>query len=163
MPASIPLANRQVAALLLSATLLVACGSGNSDDDGLADFATRYAEAWSGRDPAALAAFYAEDGILVINNGAPSVGRGAVEATAAAFMAAFPDMVVELVELERRDDTVIFHWRWTGTNTGPGGNGNAVDITGYEEWTLGGGMILESDGHYDEAEYQQQMSVTREH
>lgn len=149
-------------AMLFATALLSGCNSGK---DGMADFATRYAEAWSGQDPAALAAFYAEDGILVVNDGAPSVGRAAIEATAGAFMTAFPDMVVELVELERRDDdSVVFHWHWTGTNTGPGGTGNPVDITGYEEWTLNSdGEIRESLGHYDDAEYQRQMSVTREH
>lgn len=155
------LVQRRYLVMLLAMALLSGC---DSREDGMAGFATRYAEAWSGQDPAALAAFYAEDGILVVNDGAPSVGRAAIAATAGSFMTAFPDMVVELVELEERDGMVVFHWHWTGTNTGPGGTGNAVDLTGYEEWTLGAdGLILESLGHYDDAEYRRQMSVTREH
>jgi len=146
--------------------LLVACGPVERsalDDRELDDLATRYAAAWSGQDAAALASFYAEDGVLVVNGGAPSIGRAAVEATAASFMSAFPDMRVKLVELERSGEKVIFHWRWTGTNSGPGGTGNAVDITGREEWTLDAdGSITESLGHYDEAEYQRQMNVTRD-
>ena len=44
------------------------------------------------------------------------------------------------------------------TNTGPGGTGKSVRIHGYEEWTFGAdGLIAESKGHYDEAEYQRQL------
>jgi hypothetical protein len=74
-------------------------------------------------------------------------------------MSAFPDMVVSLVEVERQGERVIFRWHWTGTNIGPGGTGNAVDLTGYELWTLdAGGRIKESLGHLDEAEYQRQLN-----
>jgi steroid delta-isomerase-like uncharacterized protein len=124
----------------------------------LTDFATRYAAAWSSRDPAQLASFYTEDGALTVNAGTPSVGRAAITATAAAFMTAFPDMVVKLDEVSQDGDRAIFRWIWTGTNTGPGGTGKAVRIKGYEEWTIGAdGLIKESLGHYDEAEYQRQL------
>ena len=53
----------------------------------------------------------------------------------------------------------MFRWTWTGTNTGPGGTGAAVAIQGYERWTFGaGGLIAESNGTYDEAEYERQVS-----
>jgi hypothetical protein len=43
-------------------------------------------------------------------------------------------------------------------NTGPGGTGNAVCISGFEEWTFGpDGLIAASRGHFDEAEYQHQL------
>ncbi|MEJ2533883.1 MAG: nuclear transport factor 2 family protein, partial [Gammaproteobacteria bacterium] len=126
---------------------------------GLEDLATRYAAAWSGQDPARLAAFYAEDGLLVVNQGEPAVGRAAIAAKARGFMQAFPDMTVRLRRVEQRDGVVEFHWRWTGTNTGPGGTGRAVDLVGYEEWTLDGdGLIVQSLGHYDAAEYERQVN-----
>jgi uncharacterized protein (TIGR02246 family) len=132
----------------------------NPDLEELNQFAARYAEAWSGGDPAAFAQLYAEDGSLTINDGQPSVGRGAVEQTARSFMTNFPDMVVELVELRIEAGRVAFHWHWTGTNTGPGGTGNSVDLFGYEEWALGDdGLILESLGHLDDAEYQRQLHL----
>lgn len=54
----------------------------------------------------------------------------------------------------RHDSTVRFHWTWTGTNTGPSGTGKAVHISGFEEWTLTPtGLIAQSLGHYDDAEY----------
>ena len=121
----------------------------------LTEFATRYAAAWSSQNPAALASFYAEHGSLQVNDGQPAVGRAAIAATARDFMAAFPDMVVRLVELRQRGDHVEFHWHWTGTNTGPGGTGRTVDLRGFERWTLDDrGLILESLGHMDDAEYQ---------
>ena len=59
----------------------------------LADFATRYALAWSGQNPEDLALCYAEDGSLTVNAGTPSVGRVAIAAKAKEFMIAFPDMM----------------------------------------------------------------------
>jgi steroid delta-isomerase-like uncharacterized protein len=124
----------------------------------LTHFATRYAAAWSSKDPASLAAFYAEEGLLTVNAGAPSVGRAAITATAQGFMMAFPDMVVKLDEVRGDGSHAIFRWIWTGTNTGPGGTGKSVRIKGYEEWTFAAdGLIAESRGHYDEAEYQRQL------
>ena len=126
----------------------------------LEDYATRYAAAWSGGDPAALASFYAEDGMLKVNDGEASVGREAIAETARSYMTAFPDMRVRLVELRETGDAVEFHWRWTGTHTGPGGTGSAVDLRGYEAWTLDeDGLILVSLGHFDEAEYQRQLDA----
>jgi uncharacterized protein (TIGR02246 family) len=150
--------------IALALVLLAACQSEEAPTDmsELTAFATRYAEAWSSQDPEAFARFYAENGSLTINDGEPSAGREAVEQTAREFMTAFPDMRVRLVELRREGDRVNFYWHWTGTNTGPGGTGNRVDLTGHEEWTIGDdGLILESRGHLDEAEYQRQLNAGR--
>ncbi len=127
----------------------------------LNELATRYAAAWSSQDPGAFAAFYSENGTLRINDGEPSVGRKQIAETAGSFMAGFPDMLIRLVELRQTDDYVEFHWHWTGTNTGPGGTGNAVDLNGFEQWTLDDeGLIVESLGHMDEAEYERQLHAT---
>ena len=124
----------------------------------LEDLATRYAAAWSGGDPDALAAFYAEGGSLKVNDGEPSVGREAISATAASFMEAFPDMVVVMESVSGEGARATFHWHWTGSNTGPGGTGRSVDLRGYEEWTLSPeGLIEQSLGHYDAAEYERQL------
>ena len=124
----------------------------------LKEFGTRYSAAWSSQNPAVLASFYAEDGTLTINGGAPSVGRAAISATARGFMDAFPDMVVTMDEVSLKGASAIFRWTWIGTNTGPGGTGKAVRIQGYEEWVLSpDDLIAECQGHYDEAEYQRQL------
>jgi steroid delta-isomerase-like uncharacterized protein len=128
------------------------------EDTHLREFGERYAAAWSSQSAASLAALYAEGGSLKVNEGAPAVGRAAITATAQAFMSAFPDMVVRMDEIHREGDHVVFRWTWTGTNTGPGGTGRAVRISGYEQWTLGAdGLIVESKGYFDEAEYQRQV------
>jgi murein DD-endopeptidase MepM/ murein hydrolase activator NlpD len=124
----------------------------------LKDFATHYAAAWSSQSPDRLASFYADSGKLIVN-GAPSVGRAAIRATAEGFMAAFPDMLVRMDSVIDRGDQAVFHWTWTGTNTGPDGTGRAVRISGYEEWTMADGLILESNGHYDDADYQRQVNA----
>lgn len=124
----------------------------------LTDFATRYAAAWSSQRPDSLASFYAENGSLTVNAGAPSVGRAAITATAQGYMTAFPDMVVRMDSVIQENRHARFYWTWTGTNTGPGGTGKAVRISGYEEWTMGpDGLIAESKGHFDEAAYQRQL------
>lgn len=124
----------------------------------LTDLATRYSAAWSSQDPARLASFYADNGSLTVNAGTPSVGRAAIAATARSFMTAFPDMVVALDQVGQEGAHAIFRWTWTGTNTGPGGTGQSVRIKGYEQWTIGADhLIVESQGHYDEAEYQRQL------
>jgi hypothetical protein len=121
-------------------------------------FATHYTAAWCSQDPASVAAFYADNGSLKINDGAPSVGRAALTAAARAFMRDFPDMVVEMDALERAGDGYIYRWTLTGTNTGPGGKGNKVRISGYEEWTIGAdGRIASSLGHFDAADYERQL------
>ena len=128
------------------------------NEEALTDFATRYTAAWCSHDPHRVAAFFAENGSLKINDGAPSVGRTAIAAAAEGFMTAFPDMVVTMDDLVIGDEGATYHWTLTGTNTGPGGTGNAVRISGYEQWRLdAAGLIAESRGQFDGAEYQRQL------
>ena len=156
---------KQVSVIVLGSVgfaslVLSACQSEDEQSDmtELTEFATRYATAWSSQDPVTFASFYAANGSLRVNDGEPSVGREAVTETARGFMTAFPDMTVRLIELRETHGTVEFHWHWTGTNAGPGGTGNTVDLRGYEQWTLDeDGLILESLGHYDDSEYQRQL------
>jgi steroid delta-isomerase-like uncharacterized protein len=126
----------------------------------LLEFGKQYTEAWCSQNPASVAAFYAENGALKINDGAPSVGRAAITAAAQGFMTAFPDMVVTMDSVSAEGSRALYRWTLTGTNTGPGGTGKAVRISGYEEWTFGAdGLIAESKGHFDEAEYSRQLEV----
>ena len=124
----------------------------------LEKFAQRYAKAWCSQDPKKVAAFFAENGSISINNGPRAVGRAAIAREAHAFMTTFPDMIVTFDKLETRQDGVAFHWTLTGTNTGPGGTGKRVRISGYELWNLDNdGLIAESKGHFDAAEYERQL------
>jgi steroid delta-isomerase-like uncharacterized protein len=156
-----PCSAKLVSTTILAGVLLAACTSkGSMNDVQLTDFATRYATAWSSQNPDSLAAFYADDGSLTVNNGTPSIGRAAIRATVQGFMSAFPDMRVRMDSVVRADSTVRFHWTWTGTNTGPGGTGKSVRISGYEEWAMTpAGLIAQSLGYYDEQEYRRQMTA----
>jgi hypothetical protein len=94
--------------------------------DDLSNFAKRYAKAWCSQNPESVAAFFAGNGSISINNGPPAVGRAAIAREAQAFMTTFPDMVVTMEKLVRDEEGAKFHWTLTGTNTGPGGAGKRV-------------------------------------
>jgi len=124
----------------------------------LKKFAKRYAEAWCSQDPDKVAAFFAERGSISINDGPPAVGRAAIANEAQAFMTRFPDVVVTMDKVVRDEQGTKFHWTLTGTNTGPGGTGNKVRISGYELWKVDNdGLIGDSLGHFDTAEYERQL------
>ena len=124
------------------------------------DFAARYTASWSSQDASSVASFYGASGSLKVNEGDPAVGREAITAVAQGFMTAFPDMVVQMDSLRVEAGTAEYHWTFVGTNTGPGGTGNAVRFSGFEEWTIGAdGLIEASKGHYDEEEYNRQLEV----
>jgi SnoaL-like polyketide cyclase len=126
--------------------------------DQLREFARRYTEAWCSQDPARVAAHYAPGASLTINDGAPSVGRAEITEAARSFMVAFPDLQVLMDDLRLEGDAAEYHWTLVGTNTGPGGTGNSVRISGFEEWTIGDdGLIAGSLGHFDQAEYDRQL------
>jgi uncharacterized protein (TIGR02246 family) len=129
--------------------------------DKLTEFAKRYAQAWCSQNPEQVATFFVENGSLSVNNGPPSIGRAAIAKEAQSFMTTFPDMIVTFDKLEPRGDATAFHWTLTGTNTGPGGTGNRVPINGYELWRIDkSGLIAESKGHFDAADYERQRKGT---
>ena len=126
--------------------------------DGLRDFAERYTAAWCSRDPKRVAAFFAPDGSLKVNDAPPAMGRPAITAVAQGFMTAFPDLRVVMHDLVEEDSYTIYPWTLTGTNTGPGGTARPVRISGFEKWILSpAGLIAESVGQYDAADYQRQV------
>jgi nuclear transport factor 2 (NTF2) superfamily protein len=118
----------------------------------LSEFAKRYAEAWCSRDPEAVVAFYAPNASISVNDGAPAQ----IAEVARSFMRDFPDMIVTFDKLEPRGDRFAFHWTLIGTYAQ---NGNRVRISGYELWKVDDqGLIAESKGHFDAAEYQRQLA-----
>jgi len=124
----------------------------------LTTFAKRYAEAWCSQNPDSVATFFAPHGSLSVNDGPPAVGRAAIAQAAQGFMRTFPDMVVTMDDVSRDSDGMVFHWTLTGTNTGPGGTGKRVRISGYELWQFdNAGLIENSKGHFDSAEYERQL------
>jgi uncharacterized glyoxalase superfamily protein PhnB len=137
----------------------VRTGTDGLDSAGLHDLASRYTAAWCSQHAASVASFFSENGSLTINGATPSVGRAAITAAAQSFMTAFPDMVVEMDGVDERGTAATYRWTLTGTNRGPGGTGKSVRISGYEEWLIGAdGLIAESKGFFDEAEYERQLT-----
>ena len=121
------------------------------NSENLTEFAKRYAKAWCSQNPESVAAFFAENASLTVNGGPPipalEVARG--------FMRDFPDMTVTFDKLEARGDRTAFHWTLTGTYAG---TGNHVRFSGYELWKIGNdGLIAESHGHFDSADYERQL------
>jgi len=155
-------AMRAIVVTALSLVALAGCKARGMPMDAarLREFATQYTAAWCSQDAASVAAFFAEGGSLKINDGNPSVGRTAITAAAQGFMTAFPDMVVTMDGVGLDEEHAVYRWTLSGTNTGPGGTGQVVRISGYEEWTIGeDGLIVESKGHFDEADYQRQLNA----
>jgi SnoaL-like domain len=117
----------------------------------LEKFAQCYAKAWCSQDPESVAAFFAENASLTVNGGPPTppleVARG--------FMRDFPDMIVTFDKLEPHGNATAFNWTLIGTHRQ---SGNRVRISGYELWTIdNAGLIADSSGHFDVAEYERQL------
>ena len=114
--------------------------------------ARSYTGAWCSRDPAQVASHYLPGGTIAINGGDAS----GIADVAEAFIAAFPDIEVFMDDLVLRDDgSVEYRWTFTGTSAE---TGKSVRVPGYEEWTLArNGLIAESRGHYDQADYDRQL------
>ena len=128
------------------------------DLDKTARFASQYTAAWCSQDAASVAAFFAPNGSLRVNDSAPAVGRHAITAVTQGFMTAFPDMQVLMDDLTIQGDRAVYRWTLVGTNTGPGGTGRRVRISGFEEWRIGADdLIEESLGHFDGEDYQRQL------
>jgi len=152
----------RVVVLILSGIVLAGFASEKAvmDSKTLNKFAIRYTAAWCSQHAASVASFFEEQGSLKINDGIPAVGRAAVTNSALSFMSAFPDMVVKMDRLVVEGTKTEYHWTLTGTNTGPGGTGKFVKISGFEEWRFGpDGLIAESLGHFDAADYKRQLDA----
>jgi nuclear transport factor 2 (NTF2) superfamily protein len=114
--------------------------------------ARHYTEAWCSRDPARVAGLYVPGGMIAINGG----DAAGIAAVAEAFIAAFPDIEVFMDVLVLREDGIVeYRWTFTGTSVE---TGKSVRVPGFEEWTIASdGLIAESRGHYDQAEYDRQL------
>jgi uncharacterized protein (TIGR02246 family) len=127
----------------------------------LQNFAARYTAAWCSQDAAQVAAFFSPNGSLSVNDGAPAIGRSAIQNTVQSFMTALPDLQVILDNLVVKPDRVLYHWTLVGTNTGPGGTGKRVRISGMENWKRwDAGLIAISEGEFDAADYQRQLGLS---
>ena len=124
------------------------------DEARIREFARSYTDAWCSHDPTRVAEHFVPGGTIAINGGDPTE----ITEVARSFIDAFPDIQVLMDDVVFNDETVEYHWTFTGTSTGPGGTGQAVRITGFEEWAFGDdGLVVESRGNYDQDEYDRQL------
>jgi ketosteroid isomerase-like protein len=144
---------------LIILTTMTGCKSDKSEYDKMVEFGQKYTDAWNSKKPEKMASFYAEDGILTVNNGKPAVGRKQLAETAQSYMEAFPDMELTMDSLTVKNGTYRYYWTFKGTNTGPNGTGNKVDFSGFEEWTMNDhGLVKKSIGTYDAKDYERQLN-----
>ena len=116
------------------------------------ELAHRYTEAWCSHDARRVASHYVPGGTIAINGAEPA----AIEDVARSFVAGFPDIEVFMDDLVLRENGVVeYRWTFTGTSAE---TGKSVRVPGFEEWTIApDGLIAESRGHYDQAEYDRQL------
>ncbi len=121
--------------------------------------AAAYTQAWCDRSATAVASFFAEDGVSIVNDGDPAVGRTAISEAMGAFFADFPDLHLTQDVVRIGGNKVIYLWTLEGSNSGPGGTGNRVKISGWQNWRLNDDLLItEADGGYDALEYDRQIA-----
>jgi len=120
------------------------------------DFANAYTEAWCSRSAEAVANFYAEDAISIINAEEPAVGRVAIAEAMQQFITAFPDLVVRMDDLRSGGKQAIYLWTLVGTHRA---TENFVKISGWQNWILADGLLIaRADGGYDAEDYERQIN-----
>ena len=124
------------------------------DQDSVAEMAAAYTAAWNSGSPDAVAAFYAEDGEIVINRGDPWTGRSRVRDMAAGFYADVPDLALSCDDIRVSGHHAVYVWTFTGHDAA---TNNPLNIRGWEEWELGEDLkVTASRGWFDAEDYARQ-------
>ncbi len=118
------------------------------------ELAAAYTAAWNTGRPEAVAAFFAAEGAITINDGIPWEGRDRVAQMAAGFYADIPDLNLVCDGLRTSGDHLVYLWTFTGTHAG---TRKAVKVLGWEEWDVDAeGLIRLSRGWFDSEDYARQ-------
>jgi len=122
--------------------------------DAVAQMAAYYTAAWNSGSAEAVAAFYAEDGEIVINRGEPWSGRDRVRDVAAAFFADVPGLALVCDDLRVSGTHAVYVWTFTGHHATTGA---PLSIRGWEEWELDDDLrVRASRGWFDADAYARQ-------
>jgi len=125
-------------------------------DEKIRSHAREYTAGWNSGDPSRVASHYAGNGQIVINRGEPCRGRSEIEAMAAGFFAAVPDLTLTCDAMRIAGDHAVFWWTFTGHDAG---TGNPLSVEGWEEWDFDAdGMIAASRGWFDADGYARQIA-----
>jgi len=107
-------------------------------DEAVRAIAKACTEAWNSGSAEAVAAFYAEDGAIVINR--------------------VPDLSLVCDGTRVAGDHVAFLWTFTGTHSA---TGHALRVAGWEEWDLNvEGKVKASRGWFDAEDYARQTAAS---
>jgi steroid delta-isomerase-like uncharacterized protein len=124
-----------------------------------------YLDAWNSHDPAAVAAFFAPDGVYD-DRGAGSVLRGTDEIRehVVSVLAAFSDLRFELVRAAHGADFTAAEWRASMTHTGEleglKASGRSVTSAGVDVATLDAeGRIARLVSYYDGAQIMRDLGL----
>ena len=114
-----------------------------------------YAAAWNAASPEAVAGFFTEDCVFIINRGDPWDGPAQVAEMAAGFFADVPDLKLVSDDIRLSGTHAVNVWTFSGNHVA---TGNAVKVRGWEEWELTeDGKIREARGWYDAEDYARQV------
>ena len=124
------------------------------DHETVSRLAAAYTAAWNSGSPEAVAAFYAQDGQIVINRGNPWIGRKGIVDMAAGFFADVPDLKLVCDDVRSAGNHVAYFWTFTGTHAS---TKNPLRVVGWEEWDLDADLkVAASRGWYDADDYARQ-------
>ena len=119
------------------------------------DKAIAYTAAWNSGNPAAVAAHFTPEAHIIINRGDPHAGRAALEAMAAGFHAAFPDLKLTCDGIRSTGSHAVYLWTLEGHHAE---TRNFCKVSGWEEWDLDESMnVTRSLGWFDATDYQRQI------
>jgi steroid delta-isomerase-like uncharacterized protein len=125
----------------------------------------RYFQAWNDRDPAAVAAAFAEGGTYTDPNVAgPPLSGQALASYAQGLFEGFPDLRFEVAELATLPDGVtVARWLMRGTNTGPlrgaPPSGKAVALPGVDLIATSEAGVRSVEGYFDRQTMAQQLGL----
>lgn len=119
------------------------------------EMAEKYTAAWCSGNPAQIAGHFDEYGAISVNNGDNLLGYDALVEMAQGFYDEFPDIKIHMDALRSAGNNAVYFWTLEGTHSK---TGNKVKVQGWEEWALSRDFkIVQSMGHFDEAEYTRQI------
>lgn len=129
----------------------------------------RYTDAINAHDAQAIAALFAEDGVLVDPSGEYR-GRQAVARYWESFFAAFPDISGHDETEAESGEIAINEWVASATHTGPletpegtvPATGKRVELRGADAMTVSGGLITSHRVYYDQMAFMTQLGLVPE-
>lgn len=132
------------------------------NEDELKSFGIEYEAAWRSLVPENPFSYQAIDCIVKVNDGEPMIPAEERLGGIIGFMESVPDLLITMRDIVEEDRGTVFYWNLKGTNTGPEGTGNRVDIDGCEVWKLSSeNKIIEIKGYFDAEGYDRQLNGTQ--